>query len=325
MKAHIHTNLDEACEHLAQEKLVAIPTETVYGLAADIFSDTAVRKIFSYKGRPEFNPLIVHIGQIEQVHQVAKEWPASANQLAQNFWPGPLTIVVPKNKEVSPLITAGLNTVGLRMPNHSLSLDLLKKYAKPLAAPSANKSTKTSPTTAQHVLNEFPEKELLILDGGDCNIGIESTVIGIDETSEKVQVTVYRLGAITPEQIKECFNHSPKTVSVKVKGHAASPGQMKEHYRPGVPLVIIPEDMQAPQVLQKIQGQLQAKTTVQLKLDDDAIKAARCLFTQLREAAASGKDVILIKRKKSQTGSYWNAIWDRLNRAATLDLSSPTI
>ncbi|MFT7083553.1 MAG: L-threonylcarbamoyladenylate synthase, partial [Nonlabens sp.] len=170
----------KAAEILSREELVAIPTETVYGLAGNIYSDTAIKKIFDLKKRPFFNPLIVHIHSVDQIMELATHFPEKAQLLAKAFWPGSLTLILKKQPTVPELITAGNDTVGIRIPQHELTLELLRNLPFPLAAPSANPFTYISPTTAQHVKSYFDGELEMILDGGDCENGIESTIVGFE-------------------------------------------------------------------------------------------------------------------------------------------------
>ncbi|MEN8816545.1 MAG: L-threonylcarbamoyladenylate synthase [Nonlabens sp.] len=222
----VSKDLLKASEVLNREELVAIPTETVYGLAGNIYSDTAIKKIFEMKKRPFFNPLIVHIHSVEQVKDLAVDFPEKAQQLAKVFWPGSLTLILPKNDTVPDLITAGNNTVGIRMPDHALTLELLKNLPFPLAAPSANPFTYISPTKAQHVKNYFDGKLEMVLDGGNCANGIESTIVGF-ENDEPV---VYRLGSISTEEIEKVIGN----VSVRNNKEQApnAPGMLEKHYSP---------------------------------------------------------------------------------------------
>lgn len=216
----------KAAEILSKEELVAIPTETVYGLAGNIYSETAIKKIFEMKNRPFFNPLIVHIHSLEQVKDLTLDFPEKAQELAKAFWPGSLTLVLKKNARIPELITAGKDTVGIRMPNHSLTLELLRNLDFPVAAPSANPFTHISPTTAQHVKNYFDGKLQMVLDGGDCKNGIESTIVGF-ENGEPV---VYRLGSISVEEIEQIIGK----VAVKNNKEQApnAPGMLEKHYAP---------------------------------------------------------------------------------------------
>lgn len=226
MMTLVSKDLLKASEILNREELVAIPTETVYGLAGNIYSDTAIKKIFEMKKRPFFNPLIVHIHSVEQVKDLAVDFPEKAQQLAKVFWPGSLTLILPKNDTVPDLITAGNNTVGIRMPDHALTLELLKNLPFPLAAPSANPFTYISPTKAQHVKNYFDGKLEMVLDGGNCANGIESTIVGF-ENDEPV---VYRLGSISTEEIEKVIGN----VSVRNNKEQApnAPGMLEKHYSP---------------------------------------------------------------------------------------------
>ena len=222
----ISKDLIKAAEILNRKELVAIPTETVYGLAGNIYSETAIKKIFEMKSRPFFNPLIVHIHSMEQVQDLAVDFPEKAKQLAKVFWPGSLTLILPKKESVPDLITAGKDTVGIRMPNHPLTLELLKNLPFPLAAPSANPFTHISPTKAQHVKNYFDGKLEMVLDGGNCANGIESTIVGF-ENGEPV---VYRLGSISTEEIEKVIGK----VSVRNNKEQApnAPGMLEKHYSP---------------------------------------------------------------------------------------------
>lgn len=222
----ISNNIQKAVEILNQNNLVSIPTETVYGLAGNIYSEEAISKIFEMKNRPLFNPLIVHIHNIEQLHQLTSYIPDKARLLANTFWPGALTLVLKKNSKVPDLITAGKDSVAIRMPNHHVTLDLLKQLNYPLAAPSANPFGCISPTKAIHVEEYFGNRLQMVLDGGDCENGIESTIIGF-ETDEPI---LYRLGAISVENIETVIG------SVKIKNKEETtpdaPGMLSKHYAP---------------------------------------------------------------------------------------------
>jgi len=226
--------LEKAIHVLTSGDCVAIPTETVYGLAANALNTDAVAKIFQLKNRPQTNPLIVHCGSIEQVEQYVSEFPLLAKKLAKKFWPGPLTLLLPKNNKIPDQITAGSNRVGVRIPNHSLTLKLLQKVDFPLAAPSANKYGSVSPTCADHVKIQFVEHVPLILDGGECNVGIESTIVGF----EGDEVIIYRLGQITAKQIEKVCGQK-----ANVKNNAdeiiVAPGMVKHHYAPKTLLKIV--------------------------------------------------------------------------------------
>jgi len=222
----ISKNIEKAVEILNQEELVSIPTETVYGLAGNIYSEKAVSKIFEMKNRPLFNPLIVHIHAINQMDQLASYIPGKARLLANTFWPGALTLVLKKNLQVPDIITAGKDSVAIRMPNHPVTLALLKQLNFPLAAPSANPFGCISPTKAIHVEAYFGNKLQMVLDGGDCKNGIESTIIGF-ECDEPV---LYRLGAISIEDIEKVVGK----IEIKNKKENApdAPGMLLRHYAP---------------------------------------------------------------------------------------------
>lgn len=222
----VSKDISKAAEILSRQELVAIPTETVYGLAGNIYSEIAIKKIFEMKKRPFFNPLIVHIHSADQVMELASEFPEKAQQLAKAFWPGSLTLILPKKSKVPDLITAGKDTVGIRMPQHELTLELLRNLDFPVAAPSANPFTHISPTTAQHVKNYFDGKLEMVLDGGDCKNGIESTIVGFENGAP----VVYRLGSISLEDITAVIG----SVTLKNTKEQApnAPGMLEKHYAP---------------------------------------------------------------------------------------------
>src|SRR5580658_8110371 len=172
-------SIKEAADRIRAGGLVAFPTETVYGLGANALDAAAVQRIFELKGRPASSPLIVHVASLEMARQVAAEWPPIVEELAQKWWPGPLTLVLPKKTAIPGIVTAGLTTVGIRMPNHPLALELIEQAGVPIAAPSANRFGELSPTTAEHVRAAFGS-EVDVLDGGPCQVGIESTVVAVD-------------------------------------------------------------------------------------------------------------------------------------------------
>jgi L-threonylcarbamoyladenylate synthase len=199
-------DLIRARDLLRNGDVVAIPTETVYGLAASIASHDGLKKIFALKERPFFDPLIVHVASFEQAKSVVSEFPPLADFLTRWFWPGPLTVVLPKASNIDPVITSGLETVAVRYPAHPLAQDLIRLVGSPLAAPSANKFGRTSPSTASHVRSEFKGSPLLVLDGGPCEVGLESTVLTIAKTPEGAdQIRILRPGGITAEAIEEAL------------------------------------------------------------------------------------------------------------------------
>lgn len=225
--AIIGNQISEAKQLLEAGKLVAIPTETVYGLAANALDQTAVANIFEVKNRPSFDPIIVHVSSLEKASRYVQSIPAQAKLLAEKFWPGPLTILFTKKEVIPDLVTAGLETVGIRCPDHPLTLALLNVLDFPLAAPSANPFGYVSPTEPQHVMDQLGNKIPYILDGGVCSVGIESTIVGFENNIP----VIYRLGGLSQEEIEKVIG------PVQVKTHSSSnpkaPGQLKSHYAPG--------------------------------------------------------------------------------------------
>lgn len=223
----ITTDISKAKVVLENNGLIALPTETVYGLAGNAFSDIAIQKTFDLKNRPFYNPLIVHIKDIASVFEVATEIPDSALLLAEKLWPGSLTLVLNKRDTISDLITAGKKTVAVRVPNHPLALDLLANIDFPLTAPSANPFGSISPTNAKHVFNYFGNELDVILDGGDCEKGVESTIIGFENNKP----ILYRQGAITQEEIEHIIGDK---ISAKTTSDASpnAPGMLSRHYAP---------------------------------------------------------------------------------------------
>ncbi len=218
-----------AAQLLGAGKLVAIPTETVYGLAANMFCEEAVNQIFTVKQRPATNPLIVHAHSVESLTEIVAEIPPKAALLMQAFWPGPLTLLLPKSKQVPNAVTAGLPNVAVRVPKHALTLALLKKVGFPLVAPSANPYTYISPTNAGHVKKMLNGKIPYVLDGGPCNMGIESTIIGFSDGMP----ALYRMGAISIEDIEKVIGK----ITLAITEKAIAPGMHLKHYSPITPLV----------------------------------------------------------------------------------------
>ena len=229
----------EGAKLIKSGEIVGMPTETVYGLGADATNPDAIKKVFLAKGRPQDNPLIVHISSMEMMKFVVREIPEFAKNLADKFWPGPLTIVLPKSDNIPDCVSAGLSTVGVRMPNHKAALALIEKSGTPIAAPSANTSGKPSPTTANHVLEDMDGKIPLILDGGMCCHGVESTVISVKDNT----VTILRPGFITAEDFESegyKVEYSKGVFSELSKGEIAlSPGMKYKHYSPKADVIII--------------------------------------------------------------------------------------
>ena len=313
--------LTRARDLLRKGDVVAIPTETVYGLAASIASNEGLKKIFSLKERPFFDPLIVHVASFQQAKEVVAEFPPLADFLARRFWPGPLTLVLTKAASVDPVITSGLETVAVRYPAHPLAQDLIKMVGSPLAAPSANKFGRTSPSTAQHVKTEFEGSNLLVIDGGPCDVGLESTVLTIAKAPNgDDQIRILRPGGITAEDLKEALDRWSKPVEVVRAESAESPGHLKHHYMPTIPLVLVSEKPNA-QTLAAIAKDLALKSVPkqarELDLSHDAAQAARLLYSEMRRLSESGADLLYVLETPERQGGLWAAVWDRLTRAAS--------
>lgn len=224
--ALISSSIPDAASLLDQNEIVAIPTETVYGLAGNAFSAIALKKIFELKQRPFYNPLIVHIKSVDDLKLIAAEIPKKAQVLADTFWPGPLTLVLKKQANIPDLVTAGKDTVAIRVPNHPVALSLLKQLNFPLAAPSANPFGSISPTKASHVANYFSTSSLTVLEGGECRSGIESTIIGFENES----AVLYRLGSVTIEEIEAVIG--PLKINTHSEEAPTAPGMLSRHYAP---------------------------------------------------------------------------------------------
>lgn len=232
--ASLTTDVQLAARVLREGGLVAFATETVYGLGADALNPSAVARIFEAKQRPTFDPLIVHIAEMNQLQQVVREVPSFARDLMQKFWPGPLTVVLPKQECVPDLVTAGLSTVGVRQPRHPLALELLRLCGTPIAAPSANPFGGISPTTAEHVLTSLGDRIDLILDGGPCAVGLESTIVSVPASGPPV---LYRAGGLPVEDLEGVAG--PVIVNQNSSNPSAAqlaPGMLERHYAPGKPI-----------------------------------------------------------------------------------------
>lgn len=317
--------LERAKDLILAGEVVGLPTETVYGLAASIESEIGLKKIFSIKERPFFDPLIVHISDLDQKKRVVSDWPPIADLLARSFWPGPLTMVLPKNPKLNPLITSGLETVGIRMPAHPVARALIDLCGVPLAAPSANKFGKTSPTKAEHVVRGFEKENLFILDGGPSEVGLESTVVSLQKIDGKEIVTILRPGAITKKMLEECLKTQNSPFSIERASSMASPGNTEHHYMPNIPLVIV--EQEALHLKKSTQNQIckqfqldENSAGIELKLDSSPKIAARSLYVKMRECGDSGADFIYVIKNNKSTDDFWDAVWDRLSRAASLKI-----
>lgn len=317
--------ISEASEILRAEGIVAIPTETVYGLAASCYSDIAIKKVFEAKGRPQDNPLIVHISDMEMLQAVATDIPDCAYECARRFWPGPFTMVLNRGEGVAESVSAGLSTVAVRMPSDSTARDIIRKSGLPLAAPSANASGRPSPTTAQHVLDDLDGKIDAVVMGDDCTVGVESTVISLVGEVPRL----LRPGAVTVEQLREVL---PDIVvdgavlsEIKAGEKVASPGMKYKHYAPATDVYLVEADSDSfvHFVNQKTdsvaicfseeQEKIQIKKVIYGVACDEAT-LAKNIFAVLRDVDAfKVKSVYVHAPSKQGVGL---AVYNRLIRAA---------
>lgn len=233
-------DIEYAAQLIREGKVVAFPTETVYGLGANALNAMAVARIYELKERPSFDPLIVHIASLEQLHSLTNVDDRRVKLLADRFWPGPLTIILPKSEQIPDIVTSGLQTVGIRMPDNPIALELIRRSGCPIAAPSANKFGQLSPTLARHVAKQLPEVDF-ILDGGPAKVGIESTIISLN----KHGFEILRHGLITREEIEQVVPYY--ALPDEEKTNIVSPGMLKSHYSPGKPIYILDEEIPSPQ------------------------------------------------------------------------------
>jgi L-threonylcarbamoyladenylate synthase len=308
--------IEQAARVIHRGGLVAFPTETVYGLGADTFQPLAVARIFEVKRRPHFDPLIVHVARHEDVEKLVVDVPAEAWTLANRFWPGPLTLVLQKKERVPDIVTAGLPTVAVRMPNHPLALDLIRESGSPIAAPSANLFGYLSPTTAQHVREQLGGEVDLVLDGGPCQIGVESTILSFLEEKPRL----LRPGGLSLEEIESVIG--PVEVSASKESRPVSPGMLPKHYAPRTPIVVDQQARGDSYRNKRVgllsfrgpQGSLSFQHVEVLSEQGDLRQAAANLFAALRRLDASNLDLI-VAEPIPETG-LGLAIMDRLRRAS---------
>ncbi|GGI55964.1 L-threonylcarbamoyladenylate synthase [Winogradskyella haliclonae] len=321
----ISKDISKAVALLNAEELVAIPTETVYGLAGNIFSERAIKLIFETKQRPLFNPLIVHIPSLDYLSKIVDDIPKKAQLLADAFWPGPITLVLKKKPVIPDLITAGKATVAVRIPNHPITLELLKQLDFPLAAPSANPFNRISPTTAKHVEDYFKNDIKMVLDGGACKSGIESTIIGFEDE----EPIIYRLGSTPIEAIEkvvgkiELKNSSAKHDGNQKDSAPNAPGMLARHYSPRTKTILTDDLAKAiSQNQDKNIGILSlnsefenpaVKFQVKLSLNENLQEAASNLYDALHELDAANLDIIIAERFPNY--DLGKSINDRLERA----------
>ena len=294
-------DIGRAADVLRAGGLVAFPTETVYGLGADADNDQALRAVFRVKGRPETHPLIIHLHRVEQVEDWAASIPDPARKLGERFWPGPLTMILPKAARVSTVATGGQDSVGLRVPDHPLALSLLREFGGGVAAPSANRFGKVSPTTADHVRQDLGNDVDFILDGGPCTIGVESTIVDFSSGDP----VILRPGGLTRERLEEALGGP---VPIRGSGPVRVSGQLESHYAPRAEVVIVrPGDGGRRAAELRAVG----KTVVVLAEKD---VEARELYASLRRGDESGADVIIVPLPDLL--GLGLAVADRLRKAA---------
>jgi len=314
-----------AAELLRAGELVALPTETVYGLAANAWNAEAVRRIYEAKGRPPQNPIIVHVASLELARRCVTAWPPMADRLAAAFWPGPLTLVLPRAEEIPPLVTAGGPTVGVRWPGHPLIQAVIKACGFPLAAPSANRSNELSPTTAEHVRKSLGARIPLIIDGGPSRVGIESSVLDLVSTPPRL----LRPGMISGESLQAVLGKGAVEIGGGTGPVLRSPGQWPRHYSPKAKLVVLrwrDEAELAARVsafgLPRDKIHLVVHHCIPLReqfgrvavIPPDAEAWARALYAELHRCDDAGAELIIVEAPPPE--ERWRAIADRLRRAA---------
>lgn len=317
----IGNDIQHAIELLNSDKLVAIPTETVYGLAANAFHENAVLNIYKTKNRPQFNPLIIHSNAIERFEDWGLTIPEEVKLLAHHFWPGPITFIIPANDKIPEIVTAGTGAVAIRVPNHPITLELLSKLNYPLAAPSANPSGFISPTTALHVEQQLGNKIEYILDGGSCKVGVESTIISFLENEPKI----LRFGGLAIESIEAVINK--KLVSSSGNDKIVAPGMLTKHYAPNHPLKIVENIGESIQLFDKNRvgvisffqsiHELPLANQFVLSKQKSLEEAASKLFSAMRLVDELDIDIILAEKFPNKGLGY--AINDRLKRASIQD------
>jgi L-threonylcarbamoyladenylate synthase len=313
MTTEIGKDIAKARALLERGLLVAIPTETVYGLAVNALNADAVLQIFEVKNRPHFDPLIVHGASADSLLEYVISFPDWAKTLADNFWPGPLTIVLPKKDSIPDIVTSGMHTVAVRVPNHPITLELLSQLDFPLAAPSANPFGYVSPTTPQHVMDQLGGKIPYILDGGDCSVGIESTIVAEQDR----KICVLRLGGLSVEEIESAIG----PVSILTNEITHTPGSMKSHYATRTPLKLGTIDLSKYNLattgilsFQKRYDDIPVDNQLVLSPDGDLREASKYLFAAMRHLD-SLKLRIILAEEFPEVG-LGRAINDRLRRAA---------
>lgn len=316
------TRIAEAVRLLRAGALVAFPTETVYGLGADARNNAAVEKIFRLKGRPVDHPVIVHLPDASHLERWAKNIPDAAYQLAQTFWPGPLTIILQRHQDVPAIVSGGQQTIGLRIPNHPVALELLRAFNDGVAAPSANRFGHISPTTAAHVRDEFGDAVSMILDGGDCEVGIESTIVDLSGFAPRI----LRPGMISTAEIAAVLKRDVVSGNEIGRETPRVSGSLDAHYAPRSPLQLLSADEIAIQVQRAItSGQCMGVLAIDGRSPElpnivwqsasgDPKVFAHELYSHMRKLDAQNLSLIIVQQVPK--GEKWSAIADRLKRAA---------
>ena len=313
----ISSDISKAIELLNKEDVVAIPTETVYGLAGNIYSEKAIRKIFEVKQRPLFNPLIVHIPSIDHLEKIVREFPVKAQKLAEAFWPGSLTLILPKRLNIPEIVTGGKDTVGVRIPNHPVTLSLLKQLSFPLAAPSANPYNRISPTSSDHVKAYFENTLSMVLEGGECKNGIESTIIGFENN----EAILYRLGGISVEDIEKIIGKIQiRNISETTPN---APGMLAKHYAPKTKMFLLDdldkfiENNKSKKIgILKFKENLNTASVEHIEIlskSGDLKEAASKLYSTLHKLDSLNLDLIVAERFPDV--GLGKSINDRLERA----------
>ncbi|WP_108743812.1 L-threonylcarbamoyladenylate synthase [Salinivibrio sp. IB574] len=316
LSAQCSTDLTQAAELLKAGEQVAVPTETVYGLAADASNPDAVAGIFTAKGRPANHPLIVHLGDVASITEWATQIPDEAYKLANAFWPGPMTLLLPRAEHVSPVVTGGLDTIGLRVPAQPVLLDLLASHQLAVAAPSANPYKKLSPTTAEQVMHGLGGKIAAVIDGGPCQHGLESTIVDLT----KRPFRVLRAGPITASELSTVLG---ETVDAPEQHDTVVPGNVGSHYQPNTRLQMVAADLSdlpAPHPEKRAAllhfGEAPTRDDlVCIAMPDDAARYGQALYHQLAQADQLGVDEIWLAQPPH--GEAWLAVHDRLRRAVS--------
>ena len=319
--------ISEAAQILDRGGLVAFPTETVYGLGADAFNDSAIRKVFQAKGRPSDNPLIVHIAETTSLTVISASFPEIGWTLARTFWPGPLTLVVQRTDRVSDLVTAGLDTVAVRMPNHPIALSMIRKLGRGIVAPSANISGRPSPTTARHVLDDLNGNIDLILDAGETRIGVESTVLDITSNPP----SLLRKGGLSQEAIEAVVG--PIEADPRSETLNRSPGNRHRHYSPRANVLLVKEgdteglsrvlldpitmEKKVGCILHSIPDRQFGENVIVRRIEPNVEQISHLLFALLRELDSETVDLIVVEEVEDK--GLGTAVMDRLRRASAQD------